>query len=294
MEIHPKYGAVLITGASSGIGRVTALHLEQIGFSVFATVRNKNDAEALQSQSQRRIIPVLMDVTDQNSIDQAKEQVSQAVRDSGLAGLVNNAGVGFVAPLEFVPLDELRWLYDVNVFGLLAVTQAFLPLLRQRGGRIVNISSTASIVVAPFHGPYSSSKIAVNALSDALRLELKPLGVQVSVVVCGSIKTPMWEKGRHLSERVENKFPQQALQLYGGPYRRLRDYFFSGIGKSGVPPEEAALKIGRALTDKHAKNTYYVGLDANLYKIADKLIYGRLRDWIVYTVSIGGGESNKQ
>jgi NAD(P)-dependent dehydrogenase (short-subunit alcohol dehydrogenase family) len=294
MESHPKYGAVLITGASSGIGRATALHLERLGFNVFATVRNKSDAEGLQSETDGNLLPVLMDVTDQDSIDQAKEQVSQAVGEAGLAGLVNNAGVGFLAPLEFVPLDELRWLYDVNIFGLLAVTQAFLPLLRQRRGRIVNISSTASIVVAPFHGPYSSSKFAVNALSDALRLELKPLGVQVSVVVCGSIRTPMWEKGRHLSERVENKFPQQALHLYGGPYRRLRDYFFSGIGKSGVPPEEAALKIGRALTDKHAKNTYYVGPDANLYKLADKFIGGRLRDWVIYTISVGKVESNQK
>ena len=280
MDAHSKYGAVLVTGASTGIGRATALHLERLGFSVFATVRNERDAQALCSEASGGLVPVLMDVTDQATIDRAKEHVSRAVGDAGLAGLVNNAGVGFVSPLEFVPLDELRWLFEVNVFGLLAVTQAFLPLLRQRRGRIVNISSTASIFVAPFHGPYSASKLGVNSLSDALRLELKPHGVQVSVVVCGSIKTPMWEKGSYLSDRISKSFPPQAMDLYGEPYRRLRDYF-SRLGKVGVPPEAVSQQIAHALTARRAKNTYYVGPDANFYKIADHLLFGRLRDWIV-------------
>ena len=180
MDTHQKLGHVVVTGSSSGIGRATALYLEQLGFRVIATVRSEQDGQALCSEASGGIIPLLMDVTDQASIERAKGQVSQAVGDSGLAGLVNNAGIGFVSPLEFAPLDELRRLFEVNVFGLLAVTQAFLPLLRQGRGRVVNISSTASIMVAPFHGPYSASKFAVNGLSDALRLELKPLDVQVS------------------------------------------------------------------------------------------------------------------
>jgi NAD(P)-dependent dehydrogenase (short-subunit alcohol dehydrogenase family) len=280
MEINQKNGAVLVTGTSTGIGRTTALQLDRLGFSVFATVRNERDAQALCSEASDRLVPVLMDVTDQASIDHAREQVSQVVGSAGVAGLVNNAGVGFVAPLEFVPLSELRWMFEVNVFGLMAVTQAFLPLLRQGGGRIVNISSTASLFVTPFHGPYSASKLAVNGLSNALRLELKPHGVQVSVVVCGSIQTPIWEKGDSLADRVTKNFPPQAMELYGEPYRKLRAYF-SRIGKAGVPPEAAARKIIHALTAKRAHNTYYVGPDANFYKIADKFLFGRLRDWVI-------------
>lgn len=280
MDSNDKNGAVLVTGTSTGIGRTTALELDRLGFSVFASVRNEHDAQALCSEASERLTPVLMDVTDQSSIDRTKEQISHAVGDAGLAGLVNNAGVGFVSPLEFIPMSELRWMFEVNVFGLLAVTQAFLPLLRQGSGRIVNISSTASVFVAPFHGPYSATKLAINGLSDALRLELKPHGVQVSVVVCGSVQTPIWDKGDHLVDRITKSFPPEAMELYGEPYRKLRAYF-SRIGKAGVPPETAAHKIIHALTARSAHNTYYVGPDANFYKFADKFLYGRLRDWVI-------------
>lgn len=283
MDTQRKLGAVLVTGTSSGIGKTTALHLERLGFKVFATVRNQGDAQAIRSESSGGLVPVLMDVTDQASIVSAKEQVSQAVGEAGLAGLVNNAGVGFVSPLEFIPLEELRWIFEVNVFGLMAVTQTFLPLIRQGRGRIVNLSSTASIVVAPFHGPYSASKLSVNGLSDALRLELKPHGVQVSLVVCGSIKTPMWEKGDALNRRVSKDFPPQAWNLYGEPYRKLREYFYR-LGKAGVPPEAVSRQIVHALTARRAKSRYYVGPDANLYKIADKFLYGRLRDWVILRI----------
>jgi NAD(P)-dependent dehydrogenase (short-subunit alcohol dehydrogenase family) len=280
MDNHQKKGAVLVTGTSTGIGRTTALYLDRLGFKVFANVRSQSDADALCAEGSDRLTPLLMDVTDQDSIERAKEQVSRTVGDGGLNGLVNNAGVGFVSPLEFLPLNELRWMFEVNVFGLLAVTQAFLPLIRQVKGRIVNISSTASIFVAPFHGPYSASKLGVNGLSNALRLELKPHGVQVSVVVCGSVNTPIWEKADHLADRVSKTFPPQAQELYGEPYHRLRDYF-TRIGNGGVSTEAVSRKITHALTARRAKNTYYVGPDANFYKIADIFIHGRLRDWIV-------------
>lgn len=282
---HQKYGTVVVTGASTGIGRATALQLDQLGFKVFATVRNERDAQALHSASSENLIPVLMDVTDPASIISAKEQVGYAVGDEGLAGLVNNAGIAFQAPLEFVPLDKLRWLFDVNVFGLLAVTQAFLPLLRQRRGRIVDVSSSATLFVVPFHGPYSASKLAVNGLSDALRLELKPFGVQVSVLICGNMKTPIWEKAGQFSDQVAEGFPPQAMELYGQPYRKLREYFVR-LGKAGISPETVARQVAHALTARRAKNTYFVGPDAVLHNIVNKIAYGRLRDWLVYRVSV--------
>ena len=280
MDTHHKSSAILITGTSSGIGRTTALHLDRLGFTVFGTVRSQQDAEALCAKGSNRLIPIIMDVTDQDSIERAKEQVSQAVGEVGLTGLVNNAAVGFIAPLEFIPLDELRWMFEVNVFGLMAVTQAFLPLLRQGHGRVVNISSIASFFVAPFHGPYSASKMCVEGLSNALRLELKPHGVQVSVVVCGSIETPIWEKAKGLSQGVVKDVPLQDMKLYEEHFQRMSANFFK-LGENGSQPEAAARQIAYALTANRAKNTYYVGPDANFYKIADKLIHGRLRDWII-------------
>lgn len=280
MDIHPKHQSALVTGASTGIGRATALQLEKIGFRVFASVRSEQDGQALCSNSAGGIVPLLMDVTEQASIERARDQVCQAVGEAGLTGLVNNAGVGFSSPLEFVPLDELRWMYEVNVFGLLAVTQAFLPLIRQAHGRIVNLSSTASILVAPFHGSYSSTKLAVNGLSNALRLELKPHGVQVSVVVCGSIQTPIWDKARQISARISKRFPQQAAVLYGKAFRGMGEYF-NRLGEAGVPPEAAARAIAHALTARRARQTYFVGPDAQLYRFAEHFLYGRLRDWVI-------------
>ena len=280
MNTRQKRGAVLVTGTSTGIGRTTALHLDRQGFNVFATVRNEGDAQALCSEASDRLVPVLMDVADQDSIERAKEQVTRIVGHAGLAGLVNNAGIGFISPLEFFPMDEVRRIFEINVFGLLAVTQAFLPLLRQNRGRIVNISSTASIFVMPFHGPYSASKMAINGISNALRRELKPLGVQVSMVVCGSISTPIWEKAKALSNRALGELSTEAMEIYAEHYRKVHEFFFK-MGEAGVPPEEVARKIAHALTAKRARHTYYVGPDATFYKIADRFVYGRLRDWAV-------------
>lgn len=285
MSKTQRDGAVVITGTSSGIGKETALHLDRLGFRVFATVRKQADATALSSRASERLCPIILDVTDQGSINLARNQVADSIGEDGLTGLVNNAGVGFTAPLEFVPLQDLRWLFEVNVFGVLAVTQAFLPLLRQARGRIVNVSSTASLLVAPFHGPYSASKLSLNGLSNAFRLELKPHGLQVSVVICGSIKTPMWGKGGDLSDRVSQNYPPQAWKLYGSAFGKLRDYF-ARLEKSGVPPERASRAIAHALTAKRPRDTYFVGPDAHLYNITGKLLYGRFRDWVI-TRSIG-------
>jgi NAD(P)-dependent dehydrogenase (short-subunit alcohol dehydrogenase family) len=280
MGSEPQRGAILITGASTGIGRATALHLDQRGFQVFATVRKERDASTLEAAASERLTPVLMDVTDEASILSAREVIYRTAVDAGLVGLVNNAGVGFSSPLEFVPLDELRWLFNVNVFGLLTVTQAFLPLLRQAHGRIVNVSSTASLVNAPFNGPYTATKLSVNGLSNSLRLELRPFSVTVSVIICGIIKTPIWEKGRAIATRAGQHFPPQALELYGDAFRQLGD-FFARVGEQGRRPEAAARAITHALTAKRARQTYFVGHDARIYNIANKLLFGRLRDWVI-------------
>src|SRR5574341_29762 len=178
---------IVITGASTGIGEACALYLDELGYRVFAGVRRPSDGETLKAKASARLTPVVMDVTDVASIDRAVETVKQAVGSVGLAGLVNNAGIGVGGPLEVVPLADLRKQFEVNVIGQVAVTQAFLPLLRQGRGRIVNMGSIAGRVVMPFMGPYSASKFALEALTDAMRLEFQPWGIQVSIVEPGAI-----------------------------------------------------------------------------------------------------------
>jgi NAD(P)-dependent dehydrogenase (short-subunit alcohol dehydrogenase family) len=272
--------AVLVTGTSTGIGRHTALRLDQLGYQVFATVRKERDADSISSQSSDRLIPLILDVTDPSSLDRAVEIVTQEVSERGLWGLVNNAAIAFVSPLEFAPLAEFRDLYEVNVFGLLDITQKFLPLIRLARGRIINISSTASNAVAPFHGPYSSSKLALNGLTDSLRLELKPLGVKVSLVIFGSVQTPIWSSGGEKSTQVAQGFPPEALALYGENLRGLRDYF-NRIGKNGITTEQSFKPILHALTAERPKTRYLVGWDARYHYLLRILFYGRLGDSIM-------------
>ncbi|MEK7693262.1 MAG: SDR family oxidoreductase, partial [Chloroflexota bacterium] len=185
--------SVVITGASTGIGEACALHLDALGWRVFAGVRKGADGEALQRKASARLIPVRIDVTDQASIASACDAVAQELGARGLDGLVNNAGIAVAAPLEFVPIDDLRRQLEINVIGQIAVTQAFLALIRTARGRIVNIGSVSGKLATPFTGPYSASKFAMEALTDALRIELRPWKIEVSIVEPGSIATPIWE-----------------------------------------------------------------------------------------------------
>lgn len=276
--------AILITGTSTGIGRAAALRLDRLGYQVFATVRKEEDAASISAQASERFIPLMLDVTDQTSLDQAQVIVEQQVGNAGLWGLVNNAGVGFVAPMEFVPSDDLRWLYEVNFFGLLALTQRFLPLVRKAKGRIVNISSTATSTVAPFHGPYTSSKLALNGLTDALRLELKPLGVLVSLIIFGIVKTPIWDTAGDHSNQVSSEFPPEALILYGDNLRNLRDYF-NRIGQVGISTEQATQPVVHALSAKRPKTHYFFGMNAWRNNVIGRLFYGRLGDWIIMRIT---------
>jgi NAD(P)-dependent dehydrogenase (short-subunit alcohol dehydrogenase family) len=282
--------AILITGTSTGIGRTAALELDKLEYQVFATVRNERDAESLREQASSNLLPILLDVTDEANILRAKEQISQIVGDAGLWGLVNNAAVAFTSPLEFAPIEKMRWLFAANFFGVLSITQKFLPLLRQANGRIVNISSTASLIVAPFHGPYSTAKLALNALTDALRLELRPLGVKASLIIYGSVRTPIWDKGTQTESIVKN-YPPEAWDLYGTNYRTLINYF-RRMGKSGISSEEASHAIVHALSARHPKARYYVGTDAKLFNLFNYFLHGRLRDWVVMRM-IGLSDKNE-
>jgi NAD(P)-dependent dehydrogenase (short-subunit alcohol dehydrogenase family) len=280
MKTEQAQRAVLVTGTSTGIGRATALLLDRIGYRVFASVRRRGDGDELRKEASEKLTPVLFDVTDEAAIARARDTIAEVVGDRGLWGLVNNAGISFRAPLEFVPLAECRRLYDSNVFGLLAVTQAFLPLLRQAQGRIVNVGSITSLMVTPFHGIYSSAKMAVKGLTDALRMEVRPFGIQVSLMIYGGVQTALWDRVARKTAETTAHFPPAFQELYAARQRKALDYFFAK-GRNGLHPEEAARPIVDALISKHPKHTYYVGSDAKFYSILDKVLHGRLRDWVI-------------
>ena len=184
---------ILITGASSGIGEATAVHLAHKGFKVFAAARRLEKLKTLAGLGHGRITPVAMDVTDQGSVASAMAEIEAAGQP--LFGLINNAGVSVVGPVEEVSADEWRRVYETNVFGVVNVTRAVLPQMRAAGvGRIVNVGSVAGRIVAPFFGVYASSKHAVEGLTDAMRRELKFHGIKVSLIRPGFINTPFGEQ----------------------------------------------------------------------------------------------------
>ena len=207
--------AVVITGASTGIGAASAVELARRGFSVFAGVRKRCDGERLKAQSPH-IVPLLLDVTDAGQIAAAAETVGRAVGDAGLAGLVNNAGIVVAGPLEILPLDQLRLQLEVNVVGQIAVTQAFLPLLRKARGRIVNMGSFNGRIASPYLAPYAASKHALEALSDAMRLELRAWGIRVSVIEPGATTTPIWDKSLAAADAWADEASNEGMRLVQG------------------------------------------------------------------------------
>ena len=228
-----------MTGASTGIGREAARLLAASGFRVFGTVRRDEDAAALRADG---VEPVRLEVTDPAGIAAAKGQVLAALGEAPLVGLVNNAGVPAAGPLEFLPLEELRQVLEVNVIGVMAVTQAFLPALRRSGGRIVNMSSISGRIAMPFAGPYAASKFALEALSDSLRRELLGSGVRVILIEPGSVRTPIWDK-----VSAPGKLERYDQTPYATALPLVRQQALAGVEK-GLPPRAVADAVLRALT----------------------------------------------
>src|SRR5436190_1791572 len=206
-------GAVVVTGASTGIGRATALLLDRRGYRVFAGVRKDEDERSLAEEGSDRLTPIRIDVTEERSISAAMKQVEEAVGENGVAGLVNNAGVGGGGPMEFIPIDDFRHTMEVNVVGQVAVTQAFLPLIRKGRGTVVFIASIGGRVASPFMSDYSASKFGVEALGDTLRREVGRWGIDVVVVEPGSIATEIWRKGSEALEQQTGAMPADARRL---------------------------------------------------------------------------------
>ncbi|HKE62182.1 MAG TPA: SDR family oxidoreductase [Nitrospira sp.] len=280
MTVQPSSRFIVITGASTGIGAGCAIGCAQQGMTVFAGVRDLRAGEALQGKGGAAIIPLQLDVTDGDSIKQAAETVGQHVGGTGLGGLVNNAGISIGSPLELIPLAQLRKQLEVNVIGQIAVTQAFLPLLRRARGRIVNMGSIAGRGTIPMMGPYSASKFALEALTDALRLELYPWDIEVSIIEPGAIATPIWEKSLSYVSYVQKDVSAQGKLLYETAARQVMEAV-QEASKRAIPVDAVMQAVLHALTARRPKTRYLVGTDAKIRAIMAKWLPDRMQDWIL-------------
>jgi NAD(P)-dependent dehydrogenase (short-subunit alcohol dehydrogenase family) len=275
----------LITGASTGIGRATALRLGGAGWTVLAGVRAPAAGESLlgEAPAGARIIPLSLEVTDPAQVAQAAARVAELAREGGssagggLDALVNNAGIGLGGPLELIAPEDLLRQFEVNVFAQVAVTQAMLPALRRAQGRIVFTSSIGGRVATPFTAPYAASKHALEAIADALRIELRSSHVQVALIEPGSVATPIWEKGR--AEVQRTSIPVELQEQYGHVQAAMGKVV-EDTARRGVPAEQVAQTIERALTQRRMRARYLVGRDAKamlaLKRLLPDLVFDRV------------------
>jgi NAD(P)-dependent dehydrogenase (short-subunit alcohol dehydrogenase family) len=271
----------LITGASTGIGRATALTLARAGWTVFAGVRDPRAGEQLQADAggdAERVIPVTLDVTDAAQIAAAAELVEQRAGAAGLDALVNNAGIGVGGPLELVEIADLRRQFEVNVIAQIAVTQALLPALRRARGRIVLVSSVGGRVPLPFSAPYTSSKHALESLGDSLRIELRRSGVQVALVAPGSVATPIWDKAS--AEFGDIVVPPSLQHDYGHVAAAMAKAVRNTASRA-IPTERVAGTIAQALGSKRMRSRYLLGLDAHAMVWMRRLLPDPIYDRVI-------------
>jgi NAD(P)-dependent dehydrogenase (short-subunit alcohol dehydrogenase family) len=270
--------SVLVTGASTGIGRAAALRLDASGWRVFAGVRKEADADSLRAEASPRLVPVTLDVTEPEQIAAAAAQV-EAESEGGLDGLVNNAGVAIPGPLETIPLEDFRHQLEVNLVGYVAMTQALLPQIRRAEGRVVFVSSIGGRVAFPFAGAYHAAKYGTEAIGDVFRQELRPWGLRVSIIEPGSIDTPIWGRGQDKATEIEAKSPQTNL-LYGAAIEKFRKVI-DDTAERGIPPEKVAKAIAHALDSNRPRARYLVGLDAKVQARIKPFIPTSVFDWVV-------------
>jgi NAD(P)-dependent dehydrogenase (short-subunit alcohol dehydrogenase family) len=273
-------GVVVVTGASSGIGRATAIRLADAGYHVFAGVRREPDGQALQARTAGALTPLRLDVTDPADVKAAADGVARTVGGAGIASLINNAGIGVTGPMEAIPLEVLRRQYEVNVFGQVAVIQALLPHLRAAGGRLINIGSIGDRLTMPFGGPLSSSKWAFASITEALRLELRPWGIHVVLVEPASIHTEAVAKLEADAERTLSLLDETQRLRYQQAYRSMVERS-AARENAGSPPEVVAEVVLRALTASTPRTRYLVGKHARalafLARWAPDPLFDRIR-----------------
>lgn len=265
---------VVVTGASSGIGAATARELSKRGYHVLAGVRRQEDAEAIRAAN---LEPVMLDITNDADVVRLLKRVAEDPERRPLRALVNNAGIQINAPVETLPLAEWRRLFDVNLFGHVAMTQALLPALIESRGAIVNITSVGGKVSMATYGPYAGTKFALEAVSDALRREVAPLGVKVIVVEPGAVTTDMLGGVAVTGERITQTMSVEQR----GRYAMLMHSIISqtqAAAPTGVPAERVGRVIADAIADRRPRARYTVGRDAAIVVLLVRFLSDRMLD----------------
>lgn len=277
MDRQVKPGAFLITGTSSGIGEACAVELDRLGHTVFAGVRKAEDGQRLLEKTSSRLKPVILDVTDPNSIRAAAETIGAAVGSRGLQGLVNNAGIIVPGPLELLPIEDFRRQFEVNVMGTQAVTQAMLPLIRAGRGRIAIVGSICGRVTPPLMGAYAATKHALEALTDALRMELRLWRIPVALIQPDSVATSIWDKFQAGAEQLLSRVPGEVGRKYAADVIHAREAG-EKMGASGMPVAKAVAAVCHAMLAPHPKTRYPLGFRTRLAIWAAGRLGDRLMD----------------
>jgi len=270
----------IVTGASTGIGAATARELARRGFHVLAGVRRGRDADAIRGPG---IEPLIIDITNQEHIRALATRVQEDPQGRAVRALVNNAGIGVNVPVEAYAIDEWRRLFEVNLFGHVAVTQALLPALIDSLGRVVNISSVGGKVAMATYGPYAATKFAFEAVSDSLRRELAPLGVRVVVIEPGAVVTEMLGRASATAHEQASAMTPEQSERYGGLVHAVAAQAASAA-KSGLPADAAAKVIAKAVTARKPRTRYTVGRDAAVITRLARILPDRTLDRVLLSV----------
>jgi NAD(P)-dependent dehydrogenase (short-subunit alcohol dehydrogenase family) len=268
---------VVVSGASTGMGAATAKELARKGFYVLAGVRRDMDVDALRAEG---IEPQILDITVDSHIAAIADRVARDPLGRPLRALINNAGISVNAPVETLPIAEWRRVFEVNLFGHVAMTQALLPALRRSAGTVVNISSVGGKVALPTYGAYAGSKFALEAVSDSLRREVSGLGVKVVVVEPGAVKTEMLERGVANADRLKAGMITDQLERYGDLVAAISEQARS-FGEDGVSAERAAKVITRAVVAPRPRTRYTIGRDAAILVRSARILSDRFLDRVV-------------
>lgn len=277
MTLSHRTDLVVVSGASTGMGAATARELAARGYHVLAGVRRESDADAVRADG---IEPVILDLTRSEHIEAVVDRIASDPDQRALQALVNNAGISVNAPVETLPLVDWRQLFEVNLFGHIALTQALLPFLHESHGRIVNISSVGGKIAMGTYGAYAGAKFALEAVSDALRRELAPHGVQVVVVEPGGVKTEMAGRGAATATRLALGMSVEQRQRYGDLVEAVIAQS-AAFTRSGLPAERAGSVIAEAVTARRPRTRYTIGRDAAVLTRLARLLPDRTLDRIV-------------
>ncbi|MGM1061543.1 SDR family oxidoreductase [Saccharothrix sp. Mg75] len=268
-------GLVVVTGASTGMGASTARELARRGFHVLAGVRRDRDADAIRSAG---VEPIILDITEPEQVEALAARVADDPR--ALHALVNNAGIQVNAPVEALPMAQWRWVFEVNLFGHVALTRALLPALLRSKGRVVNISSVGGKVAMATYGAYAGAKFALEAVSDSLRREVAPLGVQVVVVEPGGVRTEMATRGIATANDLAAQMTPEQQERYGDLVQATNALMASGTA-SGLTADAAARVIAKVVTTRRPRTRYTIGRDAALITRLTRVLSDRTLDRVL-------------